>query len=490
MDQPNIPQQTEFQPQIQAQTRPPHIIHHIFSLRVFITTIILVIVAAGAYLGVLYWLETVPADYSIRIEKSDTVQTVATRLTTTGVIKHPLFFTMGYYIFGQNEPFEPGGYRLSNTMKVRDIVHVLQSEPTSKFVTIFPGETKVEISNAIADELEWEALDRQYFSHTYAGMQWQNYHKNIEGYFKEKYSWGLRNMNTFLSLSAMYYDDTYDFLKNMYVPGTYEIPANASRAQVAGILLDQFDRDHIDAKNNLAKYIDKMATENVASLIEEQDILMPDVVALPPQDVTLKEVDGRKKLLFSTLYWNKGRGPLELLADPKSKNVDGDADRNVFQRIYHLDSDYTDYLSGKFLWHSPHLHYHFEGFAMYSLEPAPGSSLFSAPKLSQKSTFCIRDTEPVDLMHPGANKSASFVVCGRERQGISAGWADAYYYTYVDQNFDVTDLPVGEYVLKIIINPLDRFKEITKDNNVGEVTLFIDPQESIVKVLSERNYGI
>ncbi len=487
MGENTVPQNSQFQnqsPQLQ-----PHIVHRIFSLRVLFTTIILVVLAVCVYLSVLYWTETVPADYSIRIEKSDTVKTIANRLSTTGVIKHPLFFYVGYYLFGQNEPFEPGGYRLSNTMKVRDIVHVLQSEPTSKYVTIFPGSTKSEITNALSEELGWEAIDKQYFSHTYAGMQWQDYHEQIEEYFKEKYNWGLRNMNTFLSLSAMYYDETYDFLNNMYVPGTYEIPVSYSRAQVAGILIDQFNKENPDIKNNLEKYADPVATENIAKLIQNEDVLMPDIEALPPRDITIKQVDGRMKLLFSTLYWNKGRGPLELIADPKSKSMVGDNVRTVYQRIYRLDSDYTDYLSGKFLWHSPHLHYHFEDFALYSLEPALTNASGTLPKLSQKSTFCIRDTEPVDLTHPGANKSASFIVCGKERQGISAGWADAYYYTYVDQNFDITDLPTGEYVLKIVINPLDRFKEITKENNIGEADIYIDKKAGTVKVISERTYG-
>ena len=109
---------------------------------------------------------------------------------------------------------------------------------------------------------------------------------------------------------------------------------------------------------------------------------------------------------------------------------------------------------------------------------------------SQKSTFCVRDSEPIDLSHPGAIKSASYNICGRERQGISPGWADSYYYTYVDQRFDVTGFAKGKYSLKIVINPENRFDEITKDNNVGEAIIDLDLINNKVKVLEEKNYGL
>jgi len=222
-------------------------------------------------------------------------------------------------------------------------------------------------------------------------------------------------------------------------------------------------------------------------------VLMPDIVAIPPQDLVLKQTDGKTNLLFTTSYWNKGRGPLELIPDQSVKGIQADHERNIYQRIYSLDGDYTERLSGKFLWHSPHLHYHFQDFAVYELEPLgnplTGASIPKVDKQSQKSTFCIRDSEPIDLSHPGADKAASYTICGKERQGISPGWADSYYYTYVDQKFDVTNFPKGTYRLTIKINPLNRFDEITKDNNIGEVIFDLDVTNNKLTILSEKNYG-
>lgn len=490
--------------------------HRMFSHRVLVTMIVAIFLAAFSYLAVIYWSQTLPGDFNFQVKEKDTIHTVAKNLMDQGVIKHRAFFYFSYYAFGRRTDIEPGGYKLSSTMKIKDIVYTLESKPSSKFVTVPAGASKEDIAKIMTDTLGWSALDLQFFSHTYAGMQWQFYQEHIQEFFKRQYSWNDKKTNTFLTLSALYYDRSYDFLKGMYMPGTYEIPLTASRAQVAGILIDTFAEHNPDPATALEKFIDLRSADSIAKLIDEHMVLMPDIVTIPPQDVTLKKIKDRTYLLFTTSYWNKGRGPLELLADPKTKGITGDLERDVLQRIYSLDGNYTERLSGKFLWHNPHLHYHFKDFAVYSLERTgstnesveveeghgdgdqggevggtDSSALIPASdRQSQKSTFCIRDIEPIDLTHPGANKGASYAICGKERQGISPGWSDVYYYTYVDQRFDVTGLQAGEYTLKIVINPFDRFDEMTKDNNVGEVVLDLDPKNNKVKVLSEKNYGI
>lgn len=467
----------------------PSFIQKIFSPKILLIVVVLMIVAMGTYLWLLFQTNPEPADFNFQVTQTDTIHTIAERLRDEGIIKHRLFFYFTYYIFGSHNPIEPAGYRLSNTMSSREIIYTLEAKPMSIFVDIPKGLTKDEIGAVLSDALGWSSIDRQYFSHTYAGMQWQHYQEHIKQYFQDKYVWDERKTHTFLTLSALYYDGSYDFLKNFYVAGRYEIPINASRAQVAGLLIDEFVSENSDDSIALQRYIETSSADTVVKLIDEQMVLMPDIVSTPPQDLTIKEIDGEKYLLFTASYWNKGRGPLDLIADPKTKGITGDHERNVYQRIYSLDGDYTERLSGKFLWHAPHLHYHFQDFAVYTLEPANGGPL-APSKQSQKSTYCVRDTEPVDLAHPGAQKSAAYATCGKERQGISPGWADSYYYTYVDQRFNVTNLPAGEYVLKVAINPLDRFDEITKDNNVGEVRINLDVENNKVKVISEKTYGL
>jgi len=466
------------------------LIRRMFPKRVIITMITTIALATASYFWFIHTSLPVPQEFNFQVEKTDTVHTIARNLLSEKIIKHRAFFYFNYYVFGRQVPIEPAGYKLSNTMSSRSIVYTLESKPATKYIRLPSRLSKEEIGAILADELNWTTLDRQFFSNTYAGMQWQQYHEYIQEFFQKKYSWDEGKTHTFLTLSALYYNNDYDFLNNLYLPDAYEIPVGASRAQVAGILIEKFIEENPDNRIALVRFINQASADSVAKLIEQQMVLMPDIVAIPPQDVTLKKVGDQTHLLFTTSYWNKGRGPLELIADPKTKDLAGDHDRKILQRIYSLDGNYTERVSGEFLWHATHRHYHFQDFAVYSLEPLMAGASITKDKQSQKSTFCVRDSEPIDLAHPGATKSTSYTICGRERQGISPGWADSYYYTYIDQKFNVTGLPSGEYRLKIIINPLDRFDEITTENNIGEVVLNLNMETNEVEVVSEKNYGL
>lgn len=457
---------------------------------IFISLFILVVAGIA---GFIWYEKTHPLavkDVIFRVEANDSVGSISRRLTSEGLAKYRLPFYIANIVYGKKGATTPGAYELKSTMSPREIVEKLNDKPYAIYVTIDANMTKKEIGERIGTALGWGLLDREYFSHTYAGMQWQNYQVHIQEIFPTTYKWNTIKTQTFLSLSALYNDDDRDFFKNMYVPGTYELRLNSSRAQVAGFLIDQFAEKYPDPTEALNEYLDKGAMETVAQLINKEMILMPDIVSMPPLDLTLKKDGNITNLLFTTSYWNKGRGPLELLADPKTKGVRSDLTRNVFQRIYHLDGDYTERLSGRFLWHQPHLHYHFEDFAIYTFEAIDVDGPAMKEKQQFKSTFCVRDSEPIDLSHPGANKDSSYKVCGKERQGISPGWADSYYYTYVDQKFNVSNLPAGKYSLKITINPKDRFDEVTLDNNVGEVIMYLDVKNNTVKVLEEKQYGL
>lgn len=466
-------------------------VRHIFSKRVFFVTFLAIVASVVIYFWQVNKIELPVIERVFVVSEKDNVHTIAERLKEDGLVSHRTFFYLAYYAYAPRNTFKPGGHQLSTAMSLREMVYVLQGEPWAKYVTIPEGATKEKIAEILGTALGWEELDVQFFANTYAGMQWQRYEEVVQNAFKERYAWTDSKKETFLTLSSFYYDNLYDFFKNAYVPGTYEIPVSVSRAQAAGILIDRFAKENADHEDTAMRAVlDTEAMDAVAKLIEEEMVLMPDIVAIPAEDLTLMEKDGRTLLAFSTSYWNRGRGPLELVADPRTKNVGGDTERKVYQRLYHLDGDYEERLSGTFLWHQTHLHYHFADFATYTLEALEAENSDYNGFISLKSTFCVRDSEPIDLAHPGAQKSASYKGCGKERQGISPGWADSYYYTYKDQQFDVTNAPAGQYRLTITINPEDRFQEITKDNNVGEVVLYLDVKNHKVEVLEEKQYGI
>ena len=195
--------------------------------------------------------------------------------------------------------------------------------------------------------------------------------------------------------------------------------------------------------------------------------LLPNLEALPAHDLRLQTTsDGRTLLRFSTTSWNSGAGPLELVAGSVNKST---KKQKVYQRVYAEDRSYRHLLAGSFVWHKQHSHFHFEQYAQYLLQPveAPGAS----SRTSSKTTFCVMDTTPVDLSLPGAPQASAYSTCGRAVQGMSVGWGDTYLYYLAGQEFDVTDLPDGDYQLTIVVDPKNRLLESDETDNTSVVLI-------------------
>jgi len=185
---------------------------------------------------------------------------------------------------------------------------------------------------------------------------------------------------------------------------------------------------------------------------------------------------GGKEIRFSTMSWNNGAGPLELVA-----GAGGSSGQNVYQRVYSSDGSHQDYFVGTFVWHPAHNHFHFGDYALYYLEPidAPGGS----PKSGSKTTFCIMDTDRIDAGLPGAPQTAVYATCGSTVQGMSVGWADTYGYHLEGQSIDFTGNPSGDYCLTIQIDPKTRLAETSDADNVVSSLLRIDVERGTVTVL-------
>jgi hypothetical protein len=116
-----------------------------------------------------------------------------------------------------------------------------------------------------------------------------------------------------------------------------------------------------------------------------------------------------------------------------------------------------------------HRHHHFEGYATYELLDATGTVVLTG----HKQAFCLMDYERY-----GEDAGRARYNCNK--QGISVDWADTYD-AYLDcQWVDVTDVPAGDYQLRVSVNPLHIFPELSYENNVSTVpvTLSDAPAES------------
>lgn len=121
-------------------------------------------------------------------------------------------------------------------------------------------------------------------------------------------------------------------LSTVYAPGSYTFESTDSFAKIADALIGP-----VSARAGAERYIAEHPYEekagNVVRLVRSEFEKMPDLVPLPPQDLTLdKSESGDQLLRFTTVFYNKGKGPLELRADPVHRRAFGATYNAPFSR--------------------------------------------------------------------------------------------------------------------------------------------------------------
>ncbi len=104
-----------------------------------------------------------------------------------------------------------------------------------------------------------------------------------------------------------------------------------------------------------------------------------------------------------------------------------------------------------------HSHWHLLGFMRYELRTTDGRRV----RRDRKTGFCLGDRYPIPATLAGAPIAALYTdECGRTqpdllklREGISVGWGDDYKPHLEGQEFDITGLAPGRYVLVHRVNP-------------------------------------
>lgn len=206
--------------------------------------------------------------------------------------------------------------------------------------------------------------------------------------------------------------------------------------------------------------------------------LLPNMRVQEPFDLRLSS----SQLRFSTMSYNVGEGALDVRAGET-----GSAGQNVYQRIYQAGGGYRDRIAGTFTFHVAHDHIHFDDYFTYTLQPiaAPGAS----QREGHKTSFCLLDTDKVQGSLPGSPSSAVYATCNADYQGISVGWGDTYGYWLVDQDIDVTGLPNGDYELTMHVDPKNRLREITDDDNTTSIYVRLNFDDDPPTVTRINNPG-
>ncbi|XP_078119899.1 lysyl oxidase-like 5b [Sander vitreus] len=108
-------------------------------------------------------------------------------------------------------------------------------------------------------------------------------------------------------------------------------------------------------------------------------------------------------------------------------------------------------------WHSCHQHYHsMDAFSNYDL-----LDVVSGRKVAEghKASFCLEDTG----CEPGFRRRYA---CTAHTQGLSPGCHDLYAANIDCQWIDITDVPPGNYILKVTVNPNFHVLESDFTNNI------------------------
>ena len=111
-----------------------------------------------------------------------------------------------------------------------------------------------------------------------------------------------------------------------------------------------------------------------------------------------------------------------------------------------------------------HGHYHFKGFAAYTLKDKAGAVVARGRKVS----FCLEDVTRWDSSAPEDFKYDC------DKQGIQAGWSDIYDGGLPGQWIDITGIAAGDYDLEITINPEHVIDEADYSNNTTIVPVTIE----------------
>ncbi len=227
-----------------------------------------------------------------------------------------------------------------------------------------------------------------------------------------------------------------------------------------------------------------------APLVQAPDpATLPDLVALPPWDVSVRTRRKRDQLLFAGSPWNAGPAPLVVEGFRRSGRDSMRAVQNFVDAAGNVTGSSP---AGTMEYHAAraHDHWHFLQLVTYRILQPSGEEVVR----SRKQSFCLVATDAVDLTVPGAQRVPEFMglessTCGEQssiwlRQALPAGWGDTYGPFLPGQRFDITGVPNGRYLLEMHVNPFGQLQETTSANNVARrrITLRGKPGRRHVRV--------
>jgi hypothetical protein len=409
------------------------------------------------------------------VTPGETIDDVGKDLEANGYIRSDIVFKLLSYAHLDGGIIEPGAYAVSKTMNAEEVYDIFHTLPERVFVYVPRFGEAATLAQFLAEKLSWEPAEAALFADTYKRTIMEEYKQEALEMLAAQFKWEEIDRKIADKLFDLV---EYELLSGNYDTREYLLPPKSNADQAAALFLSYLknDKREKDAPHIILRQEEmNRFAESVRNDVE----LRPDIVPAKPYDLSIVPARGRTYLVFSSAYWNQGKGPLELIPELSNSKGSSDVRTEIIQRIYLAGGGHRDKLAGIFLWHGEHGHYHYGDFMDYSLTPITARE--SVQPVRQKTSFCIRDRDLIKKL-PGTPREPKYVNCGTDIQGVSVGWGDIYKYTLADQDIDVTGFSKGLYRLRFDVNSNRGFDEINTDNNSSEVLIYLDPARQFVEI--------
>jgi hypothetical protein len=204
----------------------------------------------------------------------------------------------------------------------------------------------------------------------------------------------------------------------------------------------------------------------------------PDLTMRPPFGLYIERVGGRRRLHAGNAIYNRGRGPLDILAVRRGSSM------RVTQRIYDYSGSILNLPSPrarvvfKNIPSGPGAgrYWKFKDAAEFQLWTLDGSGRRQRlVRRGVKQVYCLRDLVRVSGI-PRSPDGPVYGACsedGGARRvvlGTSVGWADRYPSDYYQQWIDVTGLR-GRFLFVQVADPRNLLAESNETNNESKVVV-------------------
>ena len=202
---------------------------------------------------------------------------------------------------------------------------------------------------------------------------------------------------------------------------------------------------------------------------------LPDLAVMAPFDFKIEmSPTGRRLLRFSTVVVNIGNGPLKMYGYDPSDGVASIGDTlKVRQQILRSDGTWRVRETTATMQYAADGHNHFHALDLQRIRIQ--NLDHETIRNSAKTGFCFLDSYNYGSPKPSRFNSEHYVCAIAPNKtvpmGIAINWGDIYRSTLAFQWIDITGMPSGDYLIKIIADPSwqtgGRFLESDETNNRG-----------------------